>query len=44
VDNIKTNLKELECKSVDWIYLAQDRVESLALVKELKTLGRNKMW
>jgi hypothetical protein len=36
VDNIKTNLKELECENVDWIYLAQDRVESLALVNELK--------
>jgi hypothetical protein len=25
-DNIKTDLRELECKSVGWNHLAQDRV------------------
>jgi hypothetical protein len=31
-DNIKTNLTETRCKGVDWIKLAQDRFQWLALV------------
>jgi len=31
-DNIKINLKELGCENVNWIHMAQDRVQWLALV------------
>jgi hypothetical protein len=32
-DNIKTDIKETGCKFVDWIQLAQDRVQWRAVVK-----------
>jgi hypothetical protein len=25
-NNIKLNVKEIECEDVDWIYVAQDRI------------------
>jgi hypothetical protein len=31
-DNIKVNVKEIECEVVDWIHLAQDRHQSQAVV------------
>jgi hypothetical protein len=32
VDNIKMDLREIECGSMDWINLAQDRDQRRALV------------
>jgi 23S rRNA G2445 N2-methylase RlmL len=37
-DNIKTDLKEILCKDLDWIYLAQDRVPWRALVNTVMDL------
>jgi hypothetical protein len=31
-DNIKIDLKEIECRDVDWIHVAQDRIEKRAYV------------
>jgi hypothetical protein len=38
-DNIKMDLIKTRCKSVDWIYLNQDRVQWRALVKTVISLG-----
>ena len=38
-DNIKMDLQELGCGSVDWIGLAQDRDRWRALVKAVMNLG-----
>jgi hypothetical protein len=37
-DNIKMDLKEIECDVVDWIYLAQDRDPWRALVNTVMNL------
>jgi len=37
-DNIKINLQEVECGSVDWIELAQDRDMCWALVNAVMNL------
>ena len=37
-DNIKMDLLEVECRSVDWIELAQDRVRWRALVNAVMNL------
>jgi hypothetical protein len=37
-DTIKIDLKEMGWEGVDWTYLAQDRVQWLALVNMVKTL------
>jgi hypothetical protein len=34
-DNIKINLKEVERNYVDWIHLAKDRAQYLAVVKTI---------
>jgi hypothetical protein len=38
VDNIKMDLKEIECGGMDWIDLAQDRVQWRALVNTVMNL------
>ena len=38
-DNIKIDLQEVECWSMDWIELAQDRDSGWALVKAIMNLG-----
>jgi hypothetical protein len=37
-DNIKTDLKDVGCKDVDWIHLAEDRDKWCALVKTVMNL------
>jgi hypothetical protein len=37
-DNIKTYFKEVRCEKVDWIHLAEDRVQLLALVNTIINL------
>jgi hypothetical protein len=37
-DNIKTNLKETDCESVDRVHLAQNRVQWWALLNIVKNL------
>jgi hypothetical protein len=39
VDNIKIDLREIECDSMDWIDLAQDRDQWRALVNTVMNLG-----
>jgi hypothetical protein len=36
-DLLKMNLKEIWCKGMDWIHLAQGRIQSQALVNILIT-------
>jgi hypothetical protein len=43
VDNIKTNLREIRWDSMDWIDLAQDRDQWMALVN-MVTSGSIKFW
>jgi hypothetical protein len=38
VDNIKTNLKAIRCEGVDWIHVAQDREQCVALVNTVRIL------
>jgi hypothetical protein len=38
VDNIKIDLREIECDDIDWIDLAQDRDQWRALVNTLMNL------
>jgi hypothetical protein len=42
-DNIKTDLRTIECGGVDWIGLAQDRDEWTALVNVATDIGFQKM-
>jgi hypothetical protein len=35
-DNIKTDLEEMGCEGVDWIYSAHDRVQYVNMVKNLR--------
>ena len=37
-DNIKTNLRKVDCDAGDWIELAQDRVRWRAYVREVMIL------
>jgi hypothetical protein len=37
-DNIKINLKGIECKDVEWIHLAQDGVQCRAVVNTVVNL------
>jgi hypothetical protein len=37
-DNIKLDLKETECEGVEWIHLAQDRVQWRAVVDTVMNL------
>jgi len=37
-DNIRKDLREIECKGVDWIHLAQDRGRWPALVNTVMSL------
>jgi hypothetical protein len=39
VDNIKIDLREIGWDGVDWIDLAQDRDQSMALVNTVMKLG-----
>jgi hypothetical protein len=38
MDNIKIDLREVEWDGMDWIYLAQDRGQSRALMKTVMSL------
>jgi hypothetical protein len=38
VDNIKTNLREIECDGVDWMDMAQNRDQWRALVNTVLKL------
>jgi hypothetical protein len=38
VDNIKMDLREIGCNGVDWIEMAQDRVQWRALVNTVLNL------
>jgi hypothetical protein len=37
-DNIKIDLKEMECEGVDWFHLIQDRVQWRALVNTVMNI------
>jgi hypothetical protein len=43
-DNIKMDLREVECVWVDWMELTQDRDRWRALVSAVMTFGFHKMW
>jgi hypothetical protein len=38
-DNIKVDLKDMLCEVVDWILLARNRSQSVALVNRVMNLG-----
>lgn len=38
-NNIKLDLVENRCKSVEWIHLAQDRIHRLVIVNKVMTTG-----
>jgi hypothetical protein len=42
--DIKMDLKETGCEDVDWIHLAQDRVQWWVLVNVVMSLGFHKRW
>jgi hypothetical protein len=44
MDNIKMGLEEIGCEDVDWIHLAEDRVQWWVLVNAVMSLRFHKKW